>query len=317
MKLLITGSSGYVGYVLSKYFSEKGTEVIGLDIAPNKAWKGNGKFKFHNCNVTDRKKLEEVFSKEKPTHVIHLAYLMDPLHDARKEYKVDVTSSKNILEIANETKSVKQFVQLSSASAYGAWPNNPLWINEETPLRPRDYRYGINKKKVEEIYNSYNKRKDMKLVILRMCTAIGPLYHKKGGVVSLLANAPLLGKFSKKPCEVQFLHEDDLTALISLILDDKKIEGTYNFAPDSYATTKQLAPNKLFLPIPLGIIRRIIKILWALRLSSVMPAAMTLSTYGIVINPSKLMKRYNYKFKYTTLSGFNQTVRERKARGTL
>ncbi|MFH0752466.1 MAG: NAD-dependent epimerase/dehydratase family protein [archaeon] len=317
MKILTTGSSGYVGYIISKYFSEKGTEVIGLDISPNNSWKGNNKFKFYTCSITDRKRLEEIFSKEKPTHVIHLAYLMDPLHNVKREYEIDVIGSKNVIETANATKTVKQFVQYSSTSAYGAWPNNSLWIKEETPLRPRDYRYGINKKRVEEYYNSFNKRKDMKLVILRMCTAIGPLYHKKGGVVSLLANAPLLGKFAKKPCAVQFLHEEDLKSLMDLIMNDKKIEGTYNFAPDSHATAKQLAPNKIFLPIPLGIMRKIIGVLWLLRLSSIRPAAITISTHGIIANPEKLMKRYNYKFKYTTLSGFKETVKARKAKGTL
>ena len=44
MKILITGSSGYVGYVLSKYFSEKNIKVVGTDIQPNHAWEGNKNF---------------------------------------------------------------------------------------------------------------------------------------------------------------------------------------------------------------------------------------------------------------------------------
>ena len=150
MKILITGSSGYVGYILAKYFSEKGVQIIGLSRKENPAWKGNKNFKFYSCDVTDKKNLEKIFSKEKPTHVIHLAYLMEPLHDVKKEYEIDVIGSMNTIEIANKTKSVKQFILFSSASAYGAWPENKLWIKEYQPLRPRDYRYGINKKKVEE-----------------------------------------------------------------------------------------------------------------------------------------------------------------------
>jgi len=37
MKILITGSSGYVGYVLSRYFSERGINVVGLDISKKEA----------------------------------------------------------------------------------------------------------------------------------------------------------------------------------------------------------------------------------------------------------------------------------------
>jgi len=317
LKILITGSSGYVGYIISKYFSEKGIEVIGLDVFKNHDWEGNKHFKFYMYDIRDREKIEEIISKEKPTTVIHLAYLMKPIHDTKKEYAIDVTGSKNILELSNSAKEVKQFIKFSSASAYGAWPNNKLWIKEEQPLKPRDYRYGINKKIVEEYYNDYPRRKDLKLIILRMCTAIGPLYHKKGGVVSMLINSPIMTKFNNRYCELQFLHEDDLNNLMDLIINDKKIEGTYNFAPDSYATTKDLAKTKIFIPFSLWLMRGATSLLWGLRLSKMRAAAIDLATYGIIIDPTRLTKRYNYKFKYTTKSGFEDTVKKRLEKGTL
>ena len=317
MKLLISGSSGYVGYVLSKYFSERGNEVIGLDVAENSAWSGNSNFKFYCCDVTNKKLLEDILTKEKPTHVIHCAFLMKPLHDVKKNYEIDVTGSINIFQVAHATATVKQFIEFSSTSAYGAWPDNKLWIQETQKLQPRDYRYGIHKKIVEEYYNTYATRKDFKLVIVRMCTAIGSLYHKKGGVVRLLVKAPLVTKINNRDCELQFIHEDDLTALIGLIVNDRTIEGTFNLAPDSYATPKSLMPDKLLIPIPLWFMRGIAAIGWFVRLSSMNASAITLSAYGIVADPHKLMKRYNYHFKYSTESGFKDTVEKRIAKGTL
>ena len=41
MKVLITGSSGYIGYVLSRYLSEKGIPVTGVDVKENPVWNGN------------------------------------------------------------------------------------------------------------------------------------------------------------------------------------------------------------------------------------------------------------------------------------
>lgn len=316
-KILITGCSGYIGYILSKYFSEKKIAVAGIDLKENPVWNGNENFKFYKADMTSKNKIKEIFEKEDPTHVIHLAFLMDPLHDSTREYDIDVNGSKNALEITNETKSVKQFIQFSSTSAYGAWKENQLWLKEDAPLRPRDYRYGIHKKIVEEYYNDYNKRKDLNLVIVRMCTAIGPSYHKKGGVVSILTNSPVLIRPNGRFCEIQFIHEDDLTSLINLITDDNNIEGTYNLTPDDYTTTKELAPDKIFINIPLFLMRAIVKVLWILRISEAMPSAITLSTYGIVADPTKLMTRYNYKFKCTTLYGFKDTVNKRKVLGTL
>jgi UDP-glucose 4-epimerase len=317
MKLLITGSSGYVGSVLAKHFSEKGADVVGLDLAKHPVWRGNKHFKFYSCDVTDKRLVKEIFSAEKPTHVIHLAYLMSPIHDYIREDEVDIDGTKNVFEAANETRSVNQFIEMSSSSAYGGWPDNKPWIKETQPLRPKDFRYAVNKKTVERYLHSYRKRKGMKLVILRMCTAIGPFYFKKGGVVSTLVNAPFFLKVNGRYCEVQFIHEEDLTSLFDKITNDKTVQGTYNLAPDSYATTKDFNPDKTFVYVPLWLLKGAMKILWASRLVPETPGAMDLITYGIVVDPHKLMKRYNYKFKYSTLEAFRNTVEQRKRNGTL
>ncbi|MBD3203169.1 NAD-dependent epimerase/dehydratase family protein [Candidatus Woesearchaeota archaeon] len=316
-KILITGSSGYVGYVLSKYFSEKKIPIIGVDVKSNPVWDGNKYFKFYKADVTDYDNFLDIFRKESPSHVIHLAFLMSPIHDEKRQQDIDINGSKNTMNAANKTSSVKQFIKFSSASAYGAWPDNKKWLKETDPLKPGDFRYGTNKKIVEKHLNEFDKRKDLNLIIIRMCTAIGPLYHKKGGVVSMLINSPFLIKPDGRYCEVQFIHENDLCALTELIINDKKIKGTYNLAPKDYSTTKKLVPDKLFLWIPLKLMSIILGMLWKLKLSDRMPAAARYSAYGIVIDPSKLIKRYGYKFKYTTLSGFSETVRKRKKLGTI
>lgn len=317
MKILITGSSGYVGYVLARHFTGRGVPVVGLDLAPNPAWAGHPLFTFRECDVTRRDALADAFRLERPTHVFHLAFLMNPLHDARREREIDVGGSINVLEEANRSETVVQLVLLSSTSAYGAWPENRRWIQETAPLRPRDYRYGIHKQEVERFYGGLARRRDLKLVILRMCTAVGPTYHKAGGVVALLANSPVLPRINGRDCELQFLHEDDLTALVDLVVGDIVIEGTFNVAPDSFATTRDLAPDKWFVPLPLWLARGLAALLWRLHLSDVMPSAMDLSTYGIIADPAKLRDRYGYRFKYGTREAFETTVTERRAKGTL
>ncbi|MGA1822795.1 MAG: NAD-dependent epimerase/dehydratase family protein [Thermoplasmatota archaeon] len=317
MKILVTGSSGYVGMVLSRYFSEKGIPVTGIDVRENHAWKGNENFDFIECDVTDRDAVRSVFRRIEPTHVIHLAYLMTPLHDKKKEYDIDVNGTINVYEESKDCKSVIQFIEMSSTSAYGGWPDNPLWIKEDHPLRPRGYRYGINKREIEEYMAYHPPGKDMKLIIFRMCTAVGPSYHKKGGVVAILAKSPLIIKFSNRYAEVQFIHEDDLTAVFDLILNDPGIEGIFNLAPDSYSTTRDLSKARISIPVPLFIMKGLTAILWSLHLSTMRPPAVELSTYGIVADPRKLMERYDYEFRYGTKEAYFETVKERKKRGTL
>ena len=298
MKVLVTGSSGYVGMVLSRYLSEKCIGVVGIDIKENHAWSGNEHFEFLDCDVTDSDAVQRVFNLVKPTHVIHLAYLMNPLHDKKREYDIDVNGSENVFKVSNGYECVRQFIEMSSTSAYGGWPGNDLWIKEDALLRPRGYRYGVNKRTVEELLSTAPRRDSLNLVILRMCTAVGPSYHKKGGVVSLLAKSPILTRINNRYPEVQFIHEDDLTAIFSLILNDPDIEGTFNLAPDSFATTRELSEAKIVIPVPLFVIKALTSILWFLHMASMRPPAMELSTYGIVADPGKLMCRYDYRFKF-------------------
>jgi len=316
MKVLITGSSGYVGRVLSRHLSENGTHVVGLDVHENRDL-SNDDFSFIKCDVTQGDKVRRIFHSESPTHIIHLAYLMNPIHDVHREFDIDVNGSKHVFDAATSIKSVVQFIQMSSTSAYGGWPNNELWIKEDAPLRPRGYRYGINKKEVEEYMDSHPERDNLKLVVLRMCTAVGSSYHKKGGVVSLLAKTPVITAINNRYAEVQFIHEDDLTEIFDLILEDGKIEGTFNLAPDSYSTTRRLSKAKIVVPVPLFLMKAITSILWAIGLSSMRAPAIDLSTYGIVADPAKLKKNLDYEFNYTTKDAFEQTVRERRKKGTL
>lgn len=319
MKIAITGSNGYVGNFLAEYFSSKGIGVIGLDIGSMKRQKGYRNFTFYRCDVRDRDLVFRVMESERPTHVCHLAYLMDPQHNYKFEYDVDVNGSKNVFEAANAVKSVKQFMHFSSASVYGAFSDNGLWIKEEQETTPRDWVYAQNKCIVEQFYLSYPKRDDMNLVNLRMCTAVGPSYYKKGGVVSILAKSPVGLLLDGRDTALQFIHEDDVKKLVSLIVDDPEISGTYNLASDSYATTRDLcvSPKKRFISVPKSSFKAVISALWHTRLSSVSPTSVNLVAHDIVVSPKKLVDRYDYRFLYSTQEAFFDAYHERKANGTI
>lgn len=317
MRIAITGSAGYVGNVLARHLGERGHEVTGLDLCSPPYQGGHKGFRFVRCDVRDPSLLGRVFAEGRFTHVLHLAYLMDPQHDAGFEYAVDVEGSKNVFAAAHETPTVRQFVHFSSASIYGGFPDNPLWISEEQPPRPRDWVYARHKKTVEEHYFSFPKRPDMRLVNLRMCTAVGPSYYKEGGVVAVLAKSPVGLLLDGKDTLLQFIHEEDIRRLLDLILKDDAIEGTFNLAPDSYAETRELScsPRKVFLKVPKALFRAVISALWHLRLSPVSPTSVNLVAHGIVISPRKLQDRYGYKFSYSTKDAFFDAVRKRGLAG--
>lgn len=319
MKILITGSSGYVGNVLATYFCKKGKGVVGCDLEMMERQKDLSNFTFYKLDVTDKPAVSDLINQEQPTHVIHLAYLMDPQHDAEFERKVDVDGSMNVFDACEETTSIKQLLLFSSTSAYGGHPDNPVGISEDTPLDPVDYVYGIHKKTVEEKYRSEKKRDDLKIPIVRMCTAVGPNYYKKGGVVATFSKAPVAMALDGRDTKLQWLHEDDLTSLVDLILSDPEIDDTYNLVPDDHTTIKTMAKahGKRVLNLPMWLFKGIISILWTLRLSSVSPPQVRLIKYGISASADQIKKRYHYNFKYNSLQAFNDALKQRKQNGTL
>jgi UDP-glucose 4-epimerase len=306
-KILITGSSGSLGSILTEYYCKKGISIIGIDIIEKNNLPVRKKVKFYRESVRDIKKMEEIFFHENPTHILHLAWSYNRLRDQKEEYENDVVGTKNILDIADRLKSVKQFIFFSSASAYGAWSDNYLWMPEDQELRPGEYRYGLNKKRVEELLNQYISKDGIKINILRVCTVVGPHYDKKRSAVSMLIKFPFMMKVSQS-CELQLLHEEDLFSMMDLILDDQTISGTYNIAPDDYATVKELIPDKPFYPVPIKLIKVIFGILWNVRIINLHPSCLNASRYGIVIDPSKFVKRYDYQYKYSTIEAFKETV---------
>ena len=89
MKILITGSAGFIGFHLANYLIKKSFQVIGIDNLnsyydvnlkksrlselESSAEKSNGEFKFIKCDLTDRKQLQAVFKNNSPDYVVNLA----------------------------------------------------------------------------------------------------------------------------------------------------------------------------------------------------------------------------------------------------
>jgi len=239
--------------------------------------------------------------------VVHFACSFNKIRNRKKEYSIDVGGSRNILEIANNTLSVRQLVYSSSAAVYGGYSNNPEWIVESHQLRPGKYRYGINKTVVEEMFSSTPVRDNLRILNLRICTVVGPSYSSDRNSLNLLVRSPFLPRICADN-KIQLLHEEDFISLMSEILHDDKIEGTYNMAPDSFASIRDLAPNKVYLNIPVSLISAVLWILRLLGLFNLQSVSVNIGIFPIVLDPSKLMTRFGYEFKYSTFDAFSKTV---------
>jgi UDP-glucose 4-epimerase len=303
MKVLITGSSGSFGTIIAKSLIAKKVPVIGIDIREPDGKNSGEYFKFYRCCITDKDSLRSIFKKEEPDRVIHFACTLNRVRDRQREYEIDVVGSKNIIDISNEIPSVKQLIYSSSALAYGGNSDNPDWLSEDHPLRPGKLRYGLNKKQIEEIYSEAHVREDLNINLVRVCTVVGPYFCKPASVVYILLKWSWLPYFYKEN-KVQFLHTEDFISLIHLIISDDQIKGIYNIAPDTYSVVKDLFPDKKYFRLPVFVITGFIGLLYNLRLFNLQPASIDSSLYSIVLDPEKIVSRYNYKFRYTSSEAF-------------
>ncbi len=193
--VLITGGAGFIGSNTADLLIEEGYDIIVVDDLSNgKKENVNPKAKFYKIDVTSDK-LAEVFKKEKPKFVIHLATQIsvpksveDPIFDA----KAAILGTLNVLENCRK-HDIKKIIFSSSAAKYG----NPveLPINEEHPCNPLS-QYGVSKRAVELYLAMYNRLYCLDYNALVYSNAYGPRQDTLGeaGVIAIFIDNILKGK---------------------------------------------------------------------------------------------------------------------------
>jgi len=112
MKVLMTGSSGFIGTHLVKALLAKGKDVCGLDIqAPTAPTAG---FRFERCDILDADGLTRVLADYKPHAVVHLAARTDLNGKGMPDYAANVEGVKNLVGAVTATPSIRRCLYTSS-----------------------------------------------------------------------------------------------------------------------------------------------------------------------------------------------------------
>jgi nucleoside-diphosphate-sugar epimerase len=148
MRILVTGTEGYLGSLLAPILMERGHEVIGVDTGFYKeGWLFNGLDRTPLTLVKDLRRLEPV-DFEGVEAVVHMAELSnDPAGALAPHitYEINHEGSLHVASLA-KTAGVERFVYMSSCSVYGVTEGGE--VDEGSPLNPQTA-YGICKTLVE------------------------------------------------------------------------------------------------------------------------------------------------------------------------
>jgi nucleoside-diphosphate-sugar epimerase len=151
--------------------------------------------------------------------------------------RVNVGGTRRVLAAA-AAAGVNKVVLVSSAAVYGAWPNNPIPLTEDAPLRPNPgFPLGVHKAELERLLAEWAlDRPGAVTTILRPAFVLGA--QADHAIARLIrARVPLTVGGSTAP--VQFVHEDDATEAIALAVE-RDLPGVYNVAADGWLDRDEL-----------------------------------------------------------------------------
>ena len=185
MRILITGSSGFIGYHLSQKLLDKGYYVLGIDninnyydpalkIARNNKLEKNKNFIFNKIDITDKASLKKSFEEFKPDRVVNLAAQAGVRYSITNPYaylESNLVGFINIIEMCRNFD-IDGLIYASSSSVYGSNKKMPFSVNDKTdnPIAL----YGATKKANELIANSYSHLYGLHTTGLRFFTVYGP-----------------------------------------------------------------------------------------------------------------------------------------------
>jgi UDP-glucuronate 4-epimerase len=185
MKILLTGSAGFIGMTAALRLLARGDEVVGLDNL-NDYYDVNLKesrlkrltvhpgFKFVKLDVADRPGMETLFATEKFDRVIHLAAqagVRYSLQNPHAYIESNILGFTNVLEGCRHHK-VQHLVYASSSSVYGG--NMKMPFAESDSVDHPVSLYAATKKSNELMAHTYSHLFGLPTTGLRFFTVYGP-----------------------------------------------------------------------------------------------------------------------------------------------
>lgn len=172
LKIAITGGAGYIGSFTTKYLKSKGFDNLVILDNFSKGYKKMCFSRYWEVDLLDKKKLNEIFKKERFEAVFHFASLIvvpESMEDPYWYFYHNLQTALNLLQVMKENK-VSYIVFSSSCAIYGTPEKLP--IKEDGKIAPESV-YAETKWMIEKMIGWYSKLFGMKYAFLRYFNAAG------------------------------------------------------------------------------------------------------------------------------------------------
>ena len=256
MKILITGTAGFIGFhLVEKLVKHENTEIVGIDnindyydvslkyarltkcgidkdsvrdnspitssVYPN--------YKFSKTDISDYQALSDLFRREQFDVVINMAAQAGVRYSIENPHayvQSNITGFTNILECCRHNQ-IKHLIYASSSSVYGM--NNSIPFSEDDNVTYPVSFYAATKKSNELMAHTYSHLFQLPTTGVRLFTVYGP-WGRPDMAPMLFAKAI----YDKKPIKVfnhgnmlrDFTYVDDIAAGIIKLIDKLPDEGS-------------------------------------------------------------------------------------------
>jgi nucleoside-diphosphate-sugar epimerase len=235
--VVVTGASGFLGQqVLAKLgrHPEVG-RVVGVDLVPGVAVDAEVEHVVLDLASDSPAGFDRLaLALEGADSLIHLAWSHATVGRLDGSSSVqgspNLRSTRRVLALAGQV-GMDTVVHLSSATVYGAWPDNPVPLPEEAAIRPNPgFVFAAEKAEAERLVSEWSaEHPDRSVAVLRPAVTVGSagpaLYRALAGT-----RAPRSDDGGRP---MQFLHVDDLAAAV-VFAWEHRLSGVYNVAPDGW-----------------------------------------------------------------------------------
>ena len=260
MKVLVTGTAGFIGSHVARKLLARGDEVIGLDnlndyydvglkharLERVRAYPG---YTHVHADLADRTAIERLFETHRPERVVNLAAQAGVRYAATNPHvyvSSNVTGFLHILEGCRQ-HGVQHLVFASTSSVYGA--NRDLPFSEHRPAEHPLTLYAATKKANEQMAHSYAHLYGVPATGLRFFTVYGP-WGRPDMALFLFTKAILAGEpirvFNEGRHKRSFTYIDDIVEGVVRALDTVPGKNPAWDAAHPDPATSGVAPYRLY-----------------------------------------------------------------------
>jgi dTDP-glucose 4,6-dehydratase len=253
MRLLVTGSAGFIGSNFVRYWLDRHPDdhVVAYDLltyAGNRSSLADVEddIVFVQGDIADGDLAERVVRDERVDTIVNFAaesHNSLAVIDPTRFFRTNVLGTQTLLDVARATD-LARFHHVSTCEVYGDLAlDSDDAFTEDHPYRPRTP-YNASKAAADHAVRAYHETYGLPITITNCSNNYGPYQFPEKVIPLFVTNAlddKALPLYEATQNKREWLHVDDHCRAIELVLEQGRIGETYNVGSGLEASIEELA----------------------------------------------------------------------------